>query len=157
MSIYQFSANTIDGETVSLEQYKGQVLLIVNIASECGFTPQLASLQSLYEQFKDEDFTVLAFPCNQFAKQAPGSDQAISEFCEKNYGVSFPVFSKIKVKGPDAHPLFQYMTTQTKGFLTSSIKWNFTKFLIDRKGKVVDRFAPQTKPEGIKKVIEKRL
>lgn len=154
MNIYQFSAKTINNEVISLEKYEGYVLLIVNIASECGFTPQLSSLQTLYNKFKDEGFIVLGFPCNQFANQTPGTNEAVHQFCQINYKITFPIFSKVKVKGKEAHPLFQYLTRNTKGFLTDSIKWNFTKFLVDRKGKVVERFAPQTKPERLQTNIE---
>lgn len=154
MNIYQFSAKTINNEVISLEKYEGYVLLIVNIASECGFTPQLSSLQTLYNKFKDEGFIVLGFPCNQFANQTPGTNEAVHQFCQINYKITFPIFSKVKVKGKEAHPLFQYLTRNTKGFLTDSIKWNFTKFLVDRKGNVVERFAPQTKPERLQTNIE---
>jgi len=157
MSIYDYSAKTIDGEEKSLGDYKGKVLLIVNTASECGFTPQLEELQNLYEAYKDQGLEILGFPCNQFGKQDPGSDEEISQFCERNYGVTFPMFSKIDVKGENAHPLFVYLTKEAKGMLTKEIKWNFTKFLVDKEGEVIDRFAPQTKPESMKNVIEKQL
>lgn len=155
MSVYQFSAKGIDGEKIDLKKYKGKVLLIVNIASECGFTPQLSSLQTLYNNFQEKGFTVLGFPCNQFANQSPGTDAELREFCETKYDITFPIFSKVNVRGKDAHPLFQYLTKETKGFLTNSIKWNFTKFLIDREGNVIERFAPQTKPEQIENKIKK--
>lgn len=154
MSIYDFSAKTIDGEEKSLGDYKGKTLLIVNTASKCGFTPQYEGLENLYQTYKDQDFAVLGFPCNQFNNQDPGTDDEISEFCQKNYGVSFPMFSKIDVNGENAHPLFKYLTSEEKGMVTKNIKWNFTKFLVNKDGDVVDRFAPQTKPENIKKDIE---
>lgn len=157
MSVYDYSAKTIDGEEKSLQDYEGKVLLIVNTASECGFTPQLEGLQELYETYKDRGFEILGFPCNQFGKQDPGSDRTISQFCQRNYGVAFQMFSKIDVKGDSAHPLFVYLTREAKGMLTKDIKWNFTKFLINKEGEVIDRFAPQTKPESIKQAIEKAL
>lgn len=166
MSIYDFKAKNRQGEEISLSQYEGKVLLIVNTATQCGFTPQYDALQDLYEKYKDEGFVILDFPCNQFGNQAPGTDDEIYSFCDANYGVSFPIFSKIDVNGENAHPLYKYLVGQ-KGFagfdeghkLTqilddmlskedpdyknkSSIKWNFTKFLIDRKGNVVERFEP---------------
>jgi len=157
MSIYDFSAKTIDGEEKSLDDYKGKTLLIVNTASKCGFTPQYEGLENLYQTYKDRDFVVLGFPCNQFNNQDPGTDDEISEFCQKNYGVRFPMFSKIDVKGENAHPLFKYLTSEEKGMVTKNIKWNFTKFLVNKEGDVVNRFAPQTKPENIKEDIEKIL
>lgn len=157
MSVYDFSVETMAGDDKSLADYKDKVLLIVNTASECGFTPQFKGLQELYDTYKDQGFEVLGFPCNQFGGQDPGSDQEIAQFCEKNYGVTFPMFSKIDVKGEHAHPLFHYLTAEAKGMLTNQIKWNFTKFLVNREGKVVKRFAPQTKPEQIKQDIEKLL
>lgn len=157
MSVYDYSAKTIDGEEKSLQDYEGKVLLIVNTASECGFTPQLEGLQELYETYKDRGFEILGFPCNQFGKQDPGSDRTISQFCQRNYGVAFQMFSKIDVKGDSAHPLFVYLTREAKGMLTKDIKWNFTKFLVNKEGEVIDRFAPQTKPESIKQAIEKAL
>ncbi|WP_090087818.1 glutathione peroxidase [Lentibacillus persicus] len=157
MSLYDFSAKTIDGDEKSLHDYKGEVLLIVNTASECGFTPQFDGLEKLYASYKDEGFTVLGFPCNQFNNQDPGSDEDIEVFCRRNFGVTFPMFSKIDVKGDNAHPLFVYLTEQAKGVMTKQIKWNFTKFLIDRNGNVINRYAPQTKPESIEKDIEKAL
>lgn len=157
MSIYDFSAKTIDGEEKSLGDYKGKTLLIVNTASKCGFTPQYEGLENLYQTYKDQDFAVLGFPCNQFNKQDPGTNDEIAEFCQANYGVSFPMFSKIDVNGEDAHPLYKYLTSEEKGMVTKNIKWNFTKFLVNKDGDVVDRFAPQTKPESIGKEIEKIL
>ena len=157
MSIYEFSAKTIDGTEKSLADYKGKSLLIVNTASKCGFTPQYEGLEELYKQYKNRDFVVLGFPCNQFANQDPGTNDEISEFCEMNYGVSFPMFSKVNVNGEDAHPLFKYLTSEEKGMITKNIKWNFTKFLVNKDGEVVSRFAPQTKPENITSDIEKVL
>jgi glutathione peroxidase len=157
-TLYTFSARTLGGEPVSLDRYRGKVLLIVNTASECGFTPQYAGLQQLYERFAARGFEVLGFPCNQFGKQEPGDAAQIGGFCEKNFGVTFPMFEKIDVKGPDAHPLYGYLTGERRGILgTKSIKWNFTKFLVDRNGNVVRRYAPKTKPEEIVGDIEALL
>ncbi|GIO24582.1 glutathione peroxidase [Oceanobacillus sp. J11TS1] len=156
-SIYDFSAKTIDGEEKPLADYKGKVLLIVNTASKCGFTPQFDGLQKLYDQFKDRNFEVLGFPCNQFGSQDPGANEEINQFCKKNYGVTFPMFSKIDVKGNNAHPLFDFLTREQKGLLSNQIKWNFTKFLINRDGKVVKRWGPQKNPAQIEKDIETLL
>ncbi|QKY71787.1 glutathione peroxidase [Lentibacillus sp. CBA3610] len=157
MSVYEFSAKTMDREEKSLADYKGQVLLIVNTASECGFTPQFDGLQKLYDTYKDEGLVILGFPCNQFNSQDPGDDADILDFCQSNYGVTFPMFSKIDVKGEHAHPLFVYLTQQAKGMMTRQIKWNFTKFLINRNGDVISRYAPQTKPETLQQDIEEAL
>jgi len=157
MSIYKFSATTIDGEEKSFEAYKGKVLLIVNTASKCGFTPQFEGLEKLYEKYKDQGLEVLGFPCNQFGSQDPGTEEEIASFCQKNYGVNFQMFSKIDVNGDHAHPLFKYLTQQAKGLLSERIKWNFTKFLVDKNGDVINRFAPQTKPESLEKDMEKLL
>ncbi|RDW15043.1 glutathione peroxidase [Oceanobacillus chungangensis] len=157
MSVYDFSVKTMDGNKKSLADYRGKVLLIANTASECGFTPQFKGLQNLFEKYKEKDFVVLGFPCNQFGNQDPGTNEEIAGFCQANYGVSFPMFSKIDVKGENADPLFTYLTKEAKGLLTEQIKWNFTKFLIDKNGCVVNRFAPQTKPESIEKDIEALL
>lgn len=157
MSIYDFSAKTIQGEEKSLADYKGDAVLIVNTASKCGFTPQYKGLEELYQTYKDRGFVVLGFPCNQFNSQEPGTEEEISEFCQVNYGVSFPMFSKVDVNGENAHPIFKYLTSEEKGMVTKDIKWNFTKFLVDKEGNVIDRFAPQTKPESIAKDIEKVL
>lgn len=157
-TLYTFSARTLGGETVGLDRYRGKVLLIVNTASECGFTPQYAGLQQLQERFSSRGFEVLGFPCNQFGKQEPGDAAQIGSFCEKNFGITFPLFEKIDVKGPDAHPLFRYLTGEARGLLgTRSVKWNFTKFLVDRQGNVLKRFAPKTKPEEIAARIEALL
>lgn len=155
---FDFSATSIDGKARKLADYRGKVLLVVNTASRCGFTPQYQGLEKLYQQFKDRGLVVLGFPSNQFGAQEPGSEAEIAEFCELNFGVSFPLFAKIDVNGGDAHPLYKWMTSQKKGFLgTEGIKWNFTKFLIGRDGKVIDRYAPTTKPEDIAKDIERAL
>ncbi len=157
MSIYDFSVTRINGEQDSLENYKDQVVLIVNTASECGFTPQFGELQELYKKYEDKGFTVLGFPSNQFGKQDPGSNDEISEFCEINYGVTFPMFEKIDVKGADADPLFKYLTEEAKGSFGDQIKWNFTKFLVNRNGEVIERFAPQTKGDKLSSAVEAAL
>lgn len=157
-SVYDHTANTITGQEKSIADYKGQVLLIVNTASKCGFTPQFTGLESLYERYHERGFMVLGFPCNQFLGQDPGQDEEISQFCELNYGVTFPMFAKIEVKGPDAHPLFRHLTEAAPGLLGSKvIKWNFTKFLVNRQGEVVSRYAPATEPEKIARDIERLL
>lgn len=156
-TIYDFEINRLSGEKESLSKYKGSVLLIVNTASECGFTPQYEGLQNLYEELKDQGFVVLGFPCNQFGHQEPGDEKEIKEFCEVNYGVTFPMFEKIEVNGDNTHPLYQYLKSEKGGILGSSIKWNFTKFLVDRKGNVLRRYAPTTKPEKLKEDILKLL
>jgi len=158
MSIYQFSAESIKGQQVNLSDYQGRVLLIVNTASKCGFTPQFAALENLYKELEPQGLAVLGFPCNQFGGQDPGADEQIEEFCQLNYGVSFPMFSKIDVNGSEAHPLFHYLKTEARGLLGSKrIKWNFTKFLINRDGQVIERYAPNDKPESIKTDIQKLL
>lgn len=178
MSIYDFSAKSIDGEDVSLEEYKGKVVIVVNTASKCGFTPQYEDLQKIYDKYKDQGLEILGFPCNQFAEQEPGNNSDVKSFCLINYGVSFPLFEKVDVRGPKAHPIFNYLTEEMpfKGFdlnhpigkildsllkekfpetlIGDSIKWNFTKFLIDRNGKVVQRFEPTTSPLDMEKDIE---
>jgi glutathione peroxidase len=156
--IYGFSAESLDGAPVSLDKYRDKVLLIVNTASECGFTPQYKGLQEIYQAYAARGFEVLGFPCNQFGKQEPGDAAQIGSFCEKNYGVSFPMFAKIEVNGANAHPLYKYLKDKEPGLLgIEAIKWNFTKFLVDRNGNVVKRYAPQTKPEAITDDIEKLL
>lgn len=155
--IYEYSAKQLDGSLLDFNQYQGEVLLIVNTASKCGFTPQFAGLEWLYQQYKDQGLTVIGFPCNQFGAQDPGSDDEIGDFCQKNYGVSFPMMAKVDVNGSDAHPIFDWLKAQKGGVLTDAIKWNFTKFLIGRDGKVIDRYAPTTKPEAMKADIEKAL
>ncbi|MBN3553687.1 glutathione peroxidase [Fictibacillus nanhaiensis] len=158
MSVYDFSVETIKGEKTNLDTYKGDVLLIVNTASKCGFTPQYKGLQSIYESHKEQGLSVLGFPCNQFGAQEPGSSDEIMEFCELNYGVNFPMFAKVDVNGDGAHPLFKYLAAEAPGILGSkAIKWNFTKFLVDRNGQVVKRFAPTDKPETIEKHIQELL
>ena len=157
-NIYNHSCNDNAGNLQNLSAFEGQALLIVNTASKCGFTPQYNGLQELQEKFKDSGFSVLAFPCNQFGGQEPGSSEEIQEFCTVNYGINFPIFEKVDVKGEDAHPLFKYLTSEKKGLLGSeSIKWNFTKFLINKEGKPIARFAPNTTPEKISKEIENLL
>ena len=157
-NIYQFEAERLNGDTQSFADYRGKVLLIVNTASKCGFTPQFAGLEKLYQQYHAQGLEVLGFPCNQFGGQDPGTTQPIGEYCQKNYGVSFPMFAKIDVKGPEAHVLFRFLTREAKGLLGSqSIKWNFTKFLVGKNGEVLNRYAPTTKPEALAEDIEKAL
>lgn len=153
MTIYQFTAPLINGEEKSLVDYEGDVVLIVNTATECGFSSQFTGLEKLYHSYKNRGFHVLGFPCNQFKNQEPGTNEEVAEACQLNYGVNFPLFEKIDVKGEDAHPLFKYLTTETKGLLNSEIKWNFTKFLIDRRGHVVKRYAPVTSPKKIERDV----
>ncbi|RLA78514.1 MAG: glutathione peroxidase [Epsilonproteobacteria bacterium] len=158
MSIYDFKVTTIDAKEISLSQYKGKVLLIVNVASECGFTPQYEGLEKLYQTYKDKGFMVLGFPSNQFGKQESGSDAKIKFFCQGTYDVHFDMFSKIDVNGENASALYKYLKEQQGGFLgMDSIKWNFTKFLVDADGNIVDRYAPSTKPQSIAEDIEKLL
>lgn len=158
MNVFDFQASNIDGERVDLARYRGQVLLIVNTASACGFTPQYAQLQALYERYHDKGLTVLGFPCNQFGHQEPGSEAEIGAFCSKNFGVSFPLFRKIEVNGPDADPLFRHLKRAAPGiFGTEAIKWNFTKFLVNRSGEVVKRYAPKTAPLAIENDIQQLL
>ena len=157
-SIYDTTIRDREGESIAMDSYRGKVLLIVNVASRCGFTPQYAGLQKLYERFKDQGLEILGFPCNQFGGQEPGSDSEIGQFCSLNYGVTFPVLSKVQVNGPEAIPLYQYLKKEAPGLLgTEAIKWNFTKFLVDRNGKIVDRFAPTSTPESLESAIEKLL
>jgi len=157
-SIYDFEVKTIDGNMTTLAPYKGKVMLIVNTASKCGFTPQYAGLQELYDTYEERGFVVLGFPCNQFAEQEPGTNEEIKKFCTVNFAVDFPMFAKIDVNGDNTAPLYRYLKAQQPGFLwTEGIKWNFTKFLVDRNGKVVERYAPSTKPASIAKDIEKLL
>ena len=158
MSVYDYSASRLDGSVEKLDAYRGQVLLIVNTASACGITPQYAGLEALYEKLHSAGLTVLGFPCNQFGAQEPGAEAQIGAFCQKNYGVTFPMFAKIDVNGDNAHPLYKYLKDAKPGLLgTEGIKWNFTKFLIDRSGEPVARFAPQTKPEELEVPIKKLL
>jgi glutathione peroxidase len=157
-SVYDFSATSIEGQNTDLSAFQGKVLLIVNTASQCGFTSQYQGLQALHTQYADQGLAVLGFPCNQFGQQEPGSESQIKSFCETRYGVSFPLFQKIDVNGSNAHPLYQYLTKAAPGiFGTEGIKWNFTKFLVDRTGKVVQRYAPNTTPAEIEKDIKALL
>jgi glutathione peroxidase len=158
MSIYEFTAKDIDGREVSLANLKDRVLLIVNVASKCGFTPQYSGLEALQKKYADRGLSVLGFPCDQFGHQEPGDEAEIRDFCQTQYSVSFPMFSKIEVNGPGTHPLYTFLKSQAKGMLgTEAIKWNFTKFLIDRQGQVVKRYAPQDKPESLAADIEALL
>jgi glutathione peroxidase len=152
MSVYAFKAKDIGGKEISLDDFRGQALLIVNVASQCGFTPQYESLEKLYEKYKDKGFAVLGFPCNQFGKQEPATEEDIQKFCTIKFGAKFPMFSKIDVNGAGAHPLFKYLVSERPGILgTESIKWNFTKFLVNKKGEPVKRFAPIIDPKDIEK------
>ena len=157
MNFYDFVAKDINGKDINMNQYKGKVVLVVNTATKCGFTPQFKGLEELYNEYKEKGFEILGFPCNQFKNQDPGSNKEINNFCQLNYGVTFTMFEKIDVKGPNAHPIFKYLKEQTKGLLNDEIKWNFTKFLIDSNGNVVKRYAPTTSPSKIKKDIENLL
>jgi len=157
-TIHEFTATTLGGKEQSLAEYKGKVVLIVNTASKCGFTPQYAGLEALYEKYKDQGFVILGFPCNQFGAQEPGSEKEIEQFCQVNYGVKFPMFAKIDVNGSNAHPLYKFLTSEKPGILgIEAIKWNFTKFLVDKEGNPVKRYSPNTKPEDIAEDIEKLL
>ena len=158
MSVYDFSAQRLDGSEESLSAYRVQVLLIVNTASQCGFTPQYAGLETLYENLHEDGLTILGFPCNQFGAQEPGSEAEIGQFCRANYGVTFPMFAKIEVNGERAHPLYKYLKDAKPGLLgTEAIKWNFTKFLIGKDGEPVARYAPNTRPEDLETPIRKLL
>ncbi len=157
MSFYDYSALSISGKEINMSEYRGKVVLVVNTASKCGFTPQYEGLQKLYTEYKDKGLEILGFPCNQFGGQEPGENEAIADFCKINYGVSFTMFAKIKVNGKEAHPLYQFLKEEQKGLLGNRIKWNFTKFLIDKEGNVVGRFASQVKPEKLEEEIEKLL
>jgi glutathione peroxidase len=155
---FDFKAKTLAGKPAALKSYKGKVLLVVNTASNCGFTPQYKGLQALYDQYHAQGLEVLGFPCNQFGEQEPGEAHEIGAFCERNYGVSFPMFEKIDVNGPDAHPLYKWLTSEAPGVLGSeAVKWNFTKFLVGRDGKVFKRYAPQASPESLSADIEALL
>ena len=157
-SIYDFSATSIEGQPVSLNTFKDKVLLIVNTASQCGFTPQYQGLQALYDKYASQGFEVLGFPCNQFGQQEPGGADQIQSFCEMRYGVTFPLFEKIDVNGANAHPLYKHLVKAAPGILgTEAIKWNFTKFLIDRQGNVVKRYGSTTKPEDLEKDVQALL
>jgi glutathione peroxidase len=157
MSIYDIQAKDIDGNVVKLDKYKGKVMLIVNVASKCGFTGQYKGLQELYDKYESKGLRILGFPCNQFLSQEPGTEEEIKSFCTLNYGVKFDMFSKIDVNGENTHPLYVYLKKNSGGFLTDTIKWNFTKFLVDKDGKVIHRYAPSTTPAEIEKDIEKLL
>ena len=156
-TIYDFSAKDLSGNNVDFSDFKDKVLLIVNTASKCGFTPQFEGLEKLHQQYKDQGLMVIGFPCNQFGSQDPGSNDEIGAFCQKNYGVDFLMMEKIDVNGNNEHPLYTWLKKQEGGFLTDGIKWNFTKFLVNRQGEVVERYAPTTKPESIKADIVKLL
>ena len=156
-TLADFRASQLDGSGKDLSDYAGQVVLVVNTASKCGFTPQYKGLQKLYEEFRDEGFVVLGFPCDQFAHQEPGTDEEIGAFCERNFGVEFPLFSKIEVNGPGAHPLYDWLKSEKSGVLGGRIKWNFTKFLVGRDGHVIDRFGPNRKPEDLRTAVETAL
>ncbi|MBV9063125.1 MAG: glutathione peroxidase [Alphaproteobacteria bacterium] len=152
-SVYDFTAKTLAGKDINLSEYQGQVLLIVNTASKCGFTPQYAGLEALHRALHPRGFSVLGFPCNQFGGQEPGSAGEIGAFCERNYGISFPLFEKIDVNGPNAHPLYKYLTREKPGLFGGRIKWNFTKFLVNREGHVAARYAPTAKPQDLEQHI----
>jgi glutathione peroxidase len=154
---YSFKAKTLQGKETEMKAYQGKTILVVNTASKCGLTPQFEGLEKLYQKYKEKDFVILGFPCNQFANQEPGDEKSISEGCLLNYGVTFPMFAKVNVNGDNAHDIFKYLTKELKGFLGGKIKWNFTKFLIDKNGKPVKRFSPTTKPEEIDKYFSKIL
>lgn len=157
-TVYDFTAKSIAGKDVKLSEFKGKVLLIVNVASHCGFTPQYKGLEDLYRKYNSRGMEILGFPCNQFGEQEPGGEDEIKSYCETNFGVSFPLFSKIEVNGANAHPLYQFLKRERRGiFCTKSIKWNFTKFLVDRHGNIVDRVSPKTKPESLTLKIESLL
>ena len=157
-TLYEISAERLEGGSASLADYAGKVLLIVNTASQCGFTPQYEGLEALYQRYRERGFVVLGFPCNQFGAQEPGEAEEIASFCQKNYGVTFPMFAKVEVNGDAAHPLYQYLKKAAPGLLGSEgIKWNFTKFLVDRDGKVKERYAPATTPETLARHIEELL
>ena len=158
VDIYNINVKDSANSDISMSEFTGKTLLIVNVASKCGLTPQYEGLQKIYDDYKDRNFEVLGFPCNQFGGQEPGTDQEIGEFCDINYSVTFPIFSKIKVNGPEAHPLFRLLKSDKPGiFRTQSIKWNFTKFLINKNGKIVERFSPRVEPKYIRREIEKIL
>lgn len=155
---FDFDATSLGGDPVDLAEYRGKTVLVVNVASKCGFTPQYEGLEALYRQYKDKDFVVLGFPSNQFGNQEPGSEAEIGGFCQKNYGVTFPMFAKIDVNGANAHPLYKWMKGQKPGLAgTRDVKWNFTKFLIDGEGQVVKRFGPQDTPSKIEKTVKKMV
>ncbi|MCB0807512.1 MAG: glutathione peroxidase [Bacteroidales bacterium] len=156
-NFHQFKATSLQGKEIAMDSYKGKYVLVVNTASKCGLTPQYEGLEKLYEKYKDQGLVILGFPCNQFANQEPGDEQSIAEGCLVNYGVTFPMFSKIDVNGDNAHPIYKYLKSELGGVLGSKIKWNFTKFLVDQEGNPVKRFAPTTKPEKIDKYLQSVL
>ena len=157
-NIYDFSAQTIDGKDQRLDAWKGKVVLVVNVASKCGFTPQYEGLEAMYRKYKAQGLVILGFPCNQFAHEEPGDENEIKSFCSLNYDVTFPLYAKIEVNGPNAHPLYQYLKKEAPGILgTKAIRWNFTKFLVDRNGKVVRRYASVKTPMSIEKDVEELL
>ncbi len=156
-TLADFEASLLDGSEKDLSDYLGQVVLVVNTASKCGFTPQYKGLQALFEEFRDRGFVVLGFPCDQFAHQEPGTDEEIGAFCERNFGVEFPLFSKIEVNGSGAHPLYDWLKSEKSGVLGGRIKWNFTKFLVGREGRVIDRFGPARKPEDLRDAVADAL
>lgn len=157
MNIYDYTVKAKDGTEVSMKDYEGKVLLVVNTATGCGFTPQFEGLQDLYEKYQEQGFEILDFPCNQFGNQAPGSDEEITDFCSSRYGITFPQFAKIDVNGENEAPLYTYLKSKKGGIMGKNIKWNFSKFLVDRQGNVVDRFAPTTTPAALDKEIAKYL
>ncbi|MGL5766629.1 MAG: glutathione peroxidase [Sarcina sp.] len=157
MSFYDLKAKDINGKDVDMKDYEGKVVLIVNTASKCGFTPQFEELETLYKEFNNKGFEILGFPCNQFMSQDPGTGDEIQSFCKLNYGVTFKMFEKVEVNGSNTHPIFEFLKKEKKGALGGKIKWNFTKFLIDRNGNVIARFAPMAKPMSFKEDIEKLL
>jgi glutathione peroxidase len=156
-TLSDFSATSLEGEEVDLERYAGQVVLVVNTASQCGFTPQYAGLQQLHDTYAEQGFAVLGFPCDQFGNQEPGTEEEIATFCERTFGVSFPMFAKVDVNGDEAHPIFQWLRREQGGLLGSRVKWNFTKFLVGRDGQVVGRFPPTKKPEELTDAVEEQL
>ena len=156
-TLHDFTMTTLEGEERPLSEYAGKVVLVVNTASQCGLTPQFEGLEKLYQEFGEDGLVVLGFPCNQFGAQEPGTSEEIGSFCQRNYGVSFPMFEKIEVNGDDAHPLYQWLRTEKGGLLGDAIKWNFTKFLVDEDGEVVKRYAPTTAPEKLSGDIESAL
>lgn len=156
-NFYQFTAKTLDGQELSMETFKGKIILVVNTASECGFTPQFEGLETLYKKYKEQGLVILGFPCNQFGGQEPGDEADIAKGCVLNYGVTFPMFSKVDVNGDNAHPIFKFLKSHLKGFLTEGIKWNFTKFLVDQKGDPIKRYGSMDKADKIEKDIIKLL
>ena len=156
-TIHEFSAQDLDGRDVKLSTYKGKVMLIVNVASKCGFTPQYTGLEALWRKYREQGLVVLGFPCDQFAHQEPGGDAEIAQFCERNFGVSFPLMSKVEVNGPKTHPVFKYLKKKAPGAIGEAVKWNFTKFLVSRDGTGVTRFAPAVEPEAMESAIVQAL